>query len=123
MALPPLSTILNNAPLIIQGANQLLKMIREKTQGEDSDTSAENKTQSAPNTMDDLKTELQKINGRLDTSDESDIQQIQLIEALAKQNESLATSLQSSIKQLSIISMIAVIALILSIICLVLIFK
>ena len=113
MALPSLTTILNNAPLIIQGANKLLDMMREKNQEED------NTIDDIPSNIEDLKNELKKINTRLDSTDNSNIQQIQLIEALAKQNESLANSLQSSIKRLNIISVIAILALVVAVICLV----
>lgn len=103
MALPPLTTILNNAPLIIQGANKLISIIREQ---EDQTDSEKNNQQT-----DDIKQELDNIYHRLQANDNSNIQQIELIETLAKQNEALANSLQKAVKQLHIISIIAVLAL------------
>ena len=116
MALPPLTTILNNAPLIIQGANKLIKMLRESDQenGQPDDIST--------NSPDDIKEELIKINNRLDDADNANIQQIELIEALAKQNESLANSLQATIKRLGVLSVIAILAIIISLLCLVYIY-
>ncbi len=106
MALPPLGTILNNAPLIIQGANHLLKMLRDKDKEPEQET--------PPTNIDDVATELKKINERLNNADKSDIQQIELIEALAKQNESLASSMQTSLKKTHFASTLAIIAIVLA---------
>ena len=108
MALPPLSTILNNAPLIIQGANHLLKMLRDKNNIPDEEE------ESTPASLDEVAEELKKINQRLEHSDKSDIQQIELIEALAKQNESLANSLQASLKKVHFSSAIAIVAIVIA---------
>ncbi len=114
MALPPLSIILNNAPLIIQGANKLLKMVRDKSK----ENEQEHEPAETPTTVDGLKEELKRINERLDNNNNSNIQQIELIEALAKQNETMANSLQSSNKRQNVISIIAVAALLLALVCL-----
>lgn len=107
MALPPLGTILNNAPLIIQGANHLLKMLRDKDKEPE-------QNETPPTNIDDVAAELKKINERLNNADKSDIQQIELIEALAKQNESLASSLQASLKKIHLASLIAIVAVVLA---------
>lgn len=100
-----LNTILNTAPLIIQGARKLVKMIRD---GE----KPEPVKQDIPATLEGLKDEIYRINSRIDANYDSDIQQISLIEELAKQNEMLATSLKKTNKQMNVISIIALLALI-----------
>ena len=100
MSLSTLNTILNTAPLIIQGAGKLIKMLRDRDQPEP-------EHQDIPATLDGLSNQIQRINGRLDENYDSDIQQIKLIEELARQNELLATSLKKTNKQLSIITGIA----------------
>ncbi len=109
VSLNALNTILNTAPLIIQGATRLIKMIRDRDQPEPEE-------QNIPATLDGLKNEISRINNRLDENYESDIQQIKLIEELAKQNELLATSLKKTNKQVYIITGIALVALLIGII-------
>ncbi|MBM2830382.1 MAG: hypothetical protein HW411_1172 [Gammaproteobacteria bacterium] len=104
MGLGTLNTILNTAPLIIQGAAKLFKII--KNRGE-----SENKNDNIPATLDGLKKEIGHIHTRLDAHNESDLEQIKLIEELAKQNELLADSLKRSTRQLNVISAVAIIAL------------
>lgn len=105
-----LNTILNTAPLIIQGATRLLKMIKDR---EKPDTE---KQEDIPTTLEGLKNEVYRINTRIDANYDSDIQQIKLIEELAKQNEMLATSLKKTNKQMNIISIVALISLLVSIV-------
>lgn len=109
MALGTLNTILNTAPLIIQGATRLIKLLKERDQPEP-------EKQDIPATLDGLKDELYRINTRLDDNYDSDIQQIKLIEELAKQNELLATSLKKTNRQMNIVSIIALAALLLGIV-------
>ena len=108
MAFPTLNTILNNAPLIIQGATKLIELIRdrEKKTDENNDNS--------PTTLEGLKGEIEKIDKRLDDNQESDIEQIKLIEALAKQNETLANSLNKTVTRLNMLLFVSVIALLLA---------
>lgn len=97
--------ILNNAPMIIQGAGKLIQLIKEKnTDLPDS--------QETPVTMQGLQESLENLELRLDATDESNIEQIKLIEELAKQNAAMAESLNktySRINQITIISLIAII--------------
>lgn len=121
MRLGTLNTILNNAPLVIQGATRLIKIIRERI-----DTDNDNDTESTkdiPATLEGLTVQIEKLNSRLDDNDAADVEQIELIEQLARQNETLAESLKQTLKQQAIITWIAVIALIASIIALVIIFQ
>ena len=108
MGLGTLNTILNTAPLIIQGATRLVKMIRERDTGDQSHNDI-------PATLEDVKEEIQRINARLDDGNESDLEQVSLIEELAKQNELLASALKRTNKQLSIITVILVITLLLAV--------
>ena len=99
MGLGTINTILNTAPIVIQGATRLIKLIRE--QGQDN-------KEEIPDTIDGIKNEVDRLHQRLDANDESNVEQIKLIEELAKQNESLATQLKSTITQLNIITVICV---------------
>jgi hypothetical protein len=107
MGFSTLNTILNTAPLIIQGASRLIKLIKDRDNPE---------PENIPATVDGLKGEILRINKRLDENYESDIQQIKLIEELARQNELLATSLKKTGKQLNLITLIAVISLLVGIV-------
>jgi len=104
MGLGALNTILTTAPLIIQGAARLVRALKEKggTPGGSEDI---------PASLEGLKTEIRRIHGRLDAANEFDIEQIKLIEELAKQNELLAGSLKKSARQMSIIALVAIVAL------------
>ena len=103
-----LSTILNTAPMILQGAAKLIGLIRERKDdepvGEDD----------IPATIEGLKQEIVRIETRLNDSDESDLEQIRLIEQLARQNEALATSLGKVIKRINLLTVTAVIALLIA---------
>ena len=111
MSLATINTILNTAPIVIQGATRLIKLIR--------DQGKENKTEEEiPDTIDGIKNEVDRLHQRLDKNDESNVEQIKLIEELAKQNESLAMQLKSTITQLNRITFLAVIAILVSVFCL-----
>lgn len=97
MSLGTLNTILNSAPLIIQGANRLIKMIRERN---DSD---QNEEVDDTNSLEGFKKELNHVNQRIDAASQSDLEQIKLIEELAKQNELLATTLNRINKQINVL--------------------
>lgn len=109
MGLGTLNTILNSAPLIIQGATRLVKIIRERKTGNKPDNDI-------PATLDGLKDEIRRINTRLDAGNESDLEQVNLIEELARQNEILASTLKRTSKQLGVITVILVITLLLAIV-------
>ena len=97
--------ILNNAPLIIQGAGKLIKLIKDKS-------SHIQDLESTPVTLQGLQESLENLELRLDATDESNIEQIKLIEELAKQNAIMAESLNktySRINQITIISLIAIV--------------
>ena len=111
MSLATINTILNTAPLVIQGATRLIKLIRD--QGKELNTEQE-----VPDTIDGLKNEIDRIHQRLDRNNESDVEQIKLIEELAKQNESLATQLKQTITQINRITIIAIFAILISLSCL-----
>ncbi len=99
-----LKTIINNAPLIIQGADKLIQLIRKKNlepvPGED-----------LPMTVEGLKRGLERIEQRIDENAESDIEQIKLIEELAKQNEALAESMKRTYSRLNVVTLLSVVAL------------
>ena len=111
MGLGTINTILNTAPIVIQGATRLIKLIRD--QGNDNKPEED-----IPDTIDGIKNEVDRLHQRLDTNDESNVEQIKLIEELAKQNESLATQLKNTISHLNRITVLAIIAILISIICL-----
>lgn len=109
MGIGTLNTILNTAPLIIQGATKLVKMIRERDTGKQVHDDV-------PATVEGLKDEIQRINTRLDAGNDSDLEQVNLIEELAKQNELLASALKRTNKQLNIITGILVITLLIAVV-------
>ena len=100
-----LRTILNNAPLIIQGADKLIKIIRNKN----TEPEAE---EDLPMTVEGLKQGLERMEQRLDANTDADIEQIKLIEELARQNEALADSLKRSYARLNIIALLTLAALV-----------
>ena len=102
-----LNTILNTAPLILQGAGKLIRMIRDQKEPEpDNDQ---------PVTLEGLDTKLEKIEQRLDANDESNVEQIKLIEELAKQNEALAESQKRIYVRLRVLGFVAMVAIVLGI--------
>lgn len=112
MSLATINTILNTAPMVIQGATRLIKLIRDR--GDDNKPEEE-----IPETIDGIKNEVDRLHQRLDANDESNVEQIKLIEELAKQNESLATQLKNTMTHLNRITLLAIAAMITSISCLV----
>jgi predicted PurR-regulated permease PerM len=112
MSLGTINTILNTAPIVIQGATRLIKLIRD--QGNDNKPEEE-----IPETIEGIKEEVARLHQRLDTNDESNVEQIKLIEELARQNESLATQLKSTVTHLNRITVLAIIAILISIVSLV----
>ena len=88
MSLGTINTILSTAPVILQGASKLIGMIRARTE------SAAARDASALVTLDGLREEVARIESRLDATDEANVEQIRLIEELARQNELLAAELR-----------------------------
>ena len=114
MSLAAINTILNTAPVIIQGASKLISLIKNRGAG------AESKNDAVPETLDGLQQEINRIQQRLDATDNSNVEQIKLIEELARQNASLAGSLKKTVGQLNLVTAIAILATVIAIISLVL---
>jgi predicted PurR-regulated permease PerM len=114
MGLGTINTILNTAPIIIQGASKLINIIKDRGKGE------EDGNKDIPETLDGLKQEIKRIHQRLDDNDHSDVEQIKLIEELAKQNGSLAESLKKTIAHLNFVSAIALLAIVIAVISIIL---
>ncbi|MCG8324210.1 MAG: hypothetical protein MI673_01750 [Thiotrichales bacterium] len=112
MGLSTLNTILNTAPMIIQGATKLINLLKQREAKQASETC------DIPANIDDMKSELEVVHKRLDAQNDSSLEQVKLIEELAKQNEIIAASLRTSVRQLNFISLVAVIALVIAITCL-----
>ena len=114
MSLATINTILNTAPIVIQGATRLIKLIRNQDEDNKPD-------QEIPDSIEGLKNEVERLQQRLDVNNESNIEQIKLIEELAKQNESLASQLKNTMTHLNRITILAAIAIIISIVSLIII--
>ena len=117
-----LNTILNNAPLIIQGATRLIKMIKERDETDIESNKGEANVET-PHTLESLGIEIEKLSSKLDDNSAADVEQIELIEQLARQNETLAESLKQTLRRQRVITLVTAIALISSIIALVMIFQ
>ncbi|OGT77687.1 MAG: hypothetical protein A3I78_11765 [Gammaproteobacteria bacterium RIFCSPLOWO2_02_FULL_56_15] len=97
--------MLNSAPVIIQGAGKLIQLIRER------DKESQQLINKLPNTLDGLKEGLQRLDQHLDENDKSDIEQIRLIQELARQNEVLTESLNRTNQRVQVITVLCCIAL------------
>lgn len=106
-----INTILNTAPLVIKGATRLIRLIRN--QGEDSEDG-----QVIPATLEGLQREVERLQQRLDDNNKSNIEQVKLIEELARQNASLAAQLKNTMAQLQRLKRVSVAALIVALACL-----
>ncbi|NKB38230.1 MAG: hypothetical protein GKR93_13885 [Gammaproteobacteria bacterium] len=103
-----LSTILNSAPLVIQGAGKLIDLIKEGG-------SAQNEPEEQSRlSLESLKSDVERLESHLQSVDESNIEQIKLIEQLARQNEMLAESVKQLSRQLGMLTMVAGISVIFS---------
>ena len=100
-----LKAMLNSAPVIIQGAGKLIQLIRER------DKESQQLINKLPNTLDGLKEGLQRLDQHLDENDKSDIEQIRLIQELARQNEVLTESLNRTNRRVQVITVLCCIAL------------
>ena len=101
-----LKTILNTAPMIIQGASKLIELIRDR------DKEANEGEISNPDTLVEMKQEITRIETRLNENSRSDVEQIRLIEQLAQQNEALAETLRQTMRRVTVFGILAVVALI-----------
>jgi len=97
-----LNTILNSAPMVIQGASKLINLIKEQSNTRPVE---EEETQL---TVENLKTDIDRLEARLAATDESNIEQIKLIEQLARQNEVMAESVGKSINRLNYLIVISI---------------
>ena len=109
-----INTILNTAPIVIKGATRLIKLIRN--QGAEDQAGQE-----IPATLDGLKQEVERLQQRLDSGNASNIEQVRLIEELAKQNESLAAQLKNTMTQLQRLKLLSLVAIIVSVVCVILV--
>ncbi|NNE37407.1 MAG: hypothetical protein HKN08_03805 [Gammaproteobacteria bacterium] len=108
-----LNTILNSAPMIIQGAGKLIRLIRDR---EDESSSKAPK----PMTLDNLEEQVSSLDKRLAENSKSDVEQIQLIEELARQNESLAETLKQTLKRITVLNYLVVFSIIIALVALLL---
>ena len=106
-----INTILNTAPLVIKGATRLIRLIRN--QGETGEAG-----QVIPATLEGLQQEVERLQQRLDDNNKSNIEQVKLIEELARQNASLAAQLKNTMAQLQRLKRVSVAALIVAVACL-----
>ena len=104
-----LGTLLTSAPAIIQGAGKLIELIRERKQ--DAPVRADN----VPVTTDNLEEVIGRLQARLDSMDDASVEQVRLIEQLARQNEALADSLQRQQQRSTFAFILALVALLLAI--------
>ncbi len=109
-----INTILNTAPIVIKGATRLIKLIRN--QGAEDQAGQE-----IPATLDGLKQEVERLQQRLDSGNASNIEQVKLIEELAKQNESLAAQLKNTMTQLQRLKLLSLATIIVSVVCVILV--
>ena len=106
-----INTILNTAPLVIKGATRLIRLIRN--QGADDEAGQE-----IPATLEGLQREVERLQQRLDDTNKSNIEQVKLIEELARQNASLAAQLKNTMAQLQWLKRVSLAALIVAVACL-----
>lgn len=108
-----IKTILVNAPVILDSAARLIAGLRRLG-------AAAEPAPDIPATLDGLRRELQQVEERLKANNESDVEQVKLIEQLARQNEALAASLTRLSLRLTALAAIGVVALLLAVLALVL---
>ncbi len=108
-----LNTILNTAPMIIQGAGKLIRLIRDRENENDTNSRE-------PTTLDNLKEQVSSLDKRLAENSKSDVEQIQLIEELARQNESLAETLKQTLKRVTVLNYLVVFSIIIALVALLL---
>ena len=105
-----IGTLLSSTPKIIEAAGKLIDIVKEREQN----TGARAKI-NVPVTPDNLPEVIASLEMRLDTMDEASVEQLKLIEQLARQNEALTTSLQKQQQRANFAFVLALIALLLAI--------
>ena len=105
-----ISTLLSSTPKIIQAAGKLIEMVKEREQN-----TRARATIDVPVTPDNLPEVIASLEARLDSMDEASVEQLKLIEQLARQNEMLTTSLQKQQQRATFAFGLALIALLLAI--------
>lgn len=100
-----INTILNSAPMLIQGAGRLIELIRERRE--------ETQNPPEPGTVPpaDQGEVLGEIVKRLEAMDEAGVQQARIVEQLARQNEALAGALRRALRRANIALVLALAAL------------
>lgn len=105
-----IKTILESAPVVIQGAGKLIQLIKEKDSGTTPQKQlTEDETgrkQDIPLTLDSLKSDIDRLENRLKENADSDVEQIKLIEELARQNETLAETITKNYNRLTVLTII-----------------
>jgi len=104
MSVAAINTIIASVPVIIDTAARLIRMIREQKNDEPDQMNI-------PMTIEGLKEEMRRVDRRLAANSESDVEQIKLIEELARQNAVLAKTLEKTAHQVNVLIVIAIVAL------------
>ncbi len=112
-----INTILNTAPIVIQGTKRLVKLIRARGEDQRHEATTVTTATTVATAETDIENALIRLNQRLDVYDESSLAQIKLIEELAKQNELLALQLKKMATYQYGITLLAIGAMIIAIIC------
>jgi predicted PurR-regulated permease PerM len=102
-----LKTILIDAPVMIDSVRRLIDGLRRLT-------AREQPSPASPVTLDSLRQDLARVEERLKANSDSDVEQLKLIEELARQNEALAASVARLSLRLTALMILAVVALFLS---------
>jgi hypothetical protein len=100
-----LNTLINTAQIIMQGADKLMQVVRSR--------GAAVPDYDIPATLEGLRQQLDRVQQRLDADDEAEVEQLRLIEQLAKQNETLTATLQEVTRKTRQANLLAAAALIL----------
>jgi hypothetical protein len=101
--------------MVIQGASKLINLIKEQGNNREDEAGDELLT------LESLKAEIERLEARLAATDDSNIEQIKLIEQLAQQNEVLAESMSKGFNRFNLITIVAAIACFVSLIALVIV--
>lgn len=101
-----LNTLINTAQLIMQGADKLMEVVRSRG-------GAAVPHYDIPATLEGMRQQLDRVQQRLDADDEAEVEQLRLIEQLAKQNEALTATIQEVTRKIRQANLLAAAALIL----------
>lgn len=103
-----LRTILLDAPVIVDSVHRLIGGLRKLT-GRDAAPPV------APTTFGDVQHELRRMDEQIKANSESDVEQLKLMEELARQNELLAASVSRLSGRVAALAVICVVALLLAV--------